>query len=295
MPFGSNRAASFRICRARRPPTSAPRQSPSEFYATTTQWHVHPPSCFEHPGGAGLHRHSQRDRQRGRRFRTHPLAVLSGRCLHPSQPLQGELRWRGLSWYRDACTWPHPGRRVSGRLVGTSAVLCNGWAMVVPGSPDKSLLYQKLLSTSPCGERMPLMGHLPDGDVECIREWIVGIAGSGGCETCGGSECVTLASDAANCGQCGNACPEGVTCENGSCACPAGQTGCGDSCVDTLTDVQNCGGCGLACSPGSTCAAGQCSCPEPLPRVVTAPAPTCNRMPSTAARAARPAPRVRFA
>ena len=45
-------------------------------------------------------------------------------------------------------------------LVGTSAVLCSGWDMVVPGSPDKSLLYQKLLSTPPCGERMPLAGHL---------------------------------------------------------------------------------------------------------------------------------------
>jgi hypothetical protein len=150
------------------------------------------------------------------------------------------------------------------RLMGMSSVLCSGWAMVVPGSPDKSLLYQKLLRTPPCGERMPLAGHLPEGDVECVRGWIAGLAGAGGCETCGGSECVTLASDAANCGQCGNACPQGVTCENGSCACPAGQTGCGDSCVDISTDVENCGGCGRACSPGSTCAAGQCSCPASL-------------------------------
>lgn len=82
------------------------------------------------------------------------------------------------------------------QLVGMSSVLCSGWAMVVPGSPEKSFLYEKLASDKPaCGERMPLTAHLPTEDAECVRAWIAGLAGASGCEKCGGAECVTLASD----------------------------------------------------------------------------------------------------
>jgi hypothetical protein len=151
------------------------------------------------------------------------------------------------------------------QLIGMSSALCSEWAMVVPGSPEKSLLYQKLVSDMPgCGARMPLMGHLPEGDAACIRAWIAGLAGADGCEKCGGSECVTLASDPTNCGKCGNACPDGIACENGACSCPAGGMSCGGACVDTSTDVANCGGCGTACAVGSTCSAGSCACPAPL-------------------------------
>lgn len=151
------------------------------------------------------------------------------------------------------------------RLIGASSALCAGWAMVVPGSPEKSFLYEKLVSSTPaCGASMPLGGHVSDADAACIRGWIAGLGGGNGCETCGGTECVTLASDPANCGQCGNACPDGIACENGSCSCAAGTQACSGVCVDTAADVNNCGACGNACPAGSTCSGGVCSCPAPL-------------------------------
>ncbi len=63
---------------------------------------------------------------------------------------------------------------------------------------------------------------------------------------------VNLISDE-NCGACGNACAPGQTCRQRAwdgkieCACPQGQTLCGDFCIDPLTDPRNCGTCGTSC------------------------------------------------
>jgi len=150
-------------------------------------------------------------------------------------------------------------------LMGTSSALCAGWSLIVPGSPEKSFLYQKLTNAKPaCGEVMPLGGHVSQASARCIADWIVGMAAGGGCETCGGSECVALASDAQHCGACNNACPTGVACENGACLCAGGNVACAGSCVDVTTDAQNCGTCGTACQTGSTCVAGSCTCPMGL-------------------------------
>jgi hypothetical protein len=149
-------------------------------------------------------------------------------------------------------------------LVGRSSVTCDGWAIVVPGSPETSLLYQKMANTTPaCGLQMPVGDHALQGDIDCIRDWITSLA-AGGCETCGGSACVSLASDSSNCGQCGNVCPEGIACQDGACSCAGGGQACNGTCVDTQTDTFNCGKCGVACGAGSTCENGACSCPEPL-------------------------------
>jgi hypothetical protein len=137
--------------------------------------------------------------------------------------------------------------------------------LIVPGSPEKSFLYQKLTSSQPaCGEAMPLNAHLPVGDAKCLADWIQGMAAMGGCETCGGSECVALASDAQHCGVCNNACPSGIPCENGVCSCAGGGQACGGTCVDVQTDAKNCGKCGTVCATGSTCSGGQCTCPSGL-------------------------------
>jgi hypothetical protein len=81
--------------------------------------------------------------------------------------------------------------------------------------------------------------------------------------TAGGSDqvCVDLQSDAQHCGACGTACAGGQICAQGSCACPAGQTFCGDRCVDLQADLQSCGSCGNACASGQVCNAGKCECP----------------------------------
>ena len=90
-----------------------------------------------------------------------------------------------------------------------------------------------------------------------------------GCDKCGGSTCLDLKTDKANCGMCGNACTD--VCCNGSCvdstsdnancggcgsACMNGNTCCSSSCVDTNSDKSNCGTCGSNCN--GTCTNGQC-------------------------------------
>jgi hypothetical protein len=74
--------------------------------------------------------------------------------------------------------------------------------------------------------------------------------------------CVNTQTDAQHCGTCGNVCSGGQVCDTGTCACPTGQTLCGDSCVDTRTSLANCGSCGNACSGGQQCAMGSCECPD---------------------------------
>jgi len=76
-----------------------------------------------------------------------------------------------------------------------------------------------------------------------------------------GTQCVTTASDPANCGGCGIICQQGQVCSLGMCGatCAAGLTPCGAACAATATDISHCGGCGIACGAGQTCNNGVCS------------------------------------
>jgi hypothetical protein len=50
---------------------------------------------------------------------------------------------------------------------------CAGQPYVVPGDPEASLFYVKLLDDPGCGERMPLGGgNLPADQIEMVRSWI---------------------------------------------------------------------------------------------------------------------------
>lgn len=60
-------------------------------------------------------------------------------------------------------------------LVGKSSTStkCGGKPFVVPNQPDNSLFYQKLTSTPPCGDHMPLGGDsLSSDQLNQIRSWI---------------------------------------------------------------------------------------------------------------------------
>lgn len=48
----------------------------------------------------------------------------------------------------------------------------SGLERVVPGDPDNSLLYLKLVPNPPCGDQMPVMSSLKDEQIELVRQWI---------------------------------------------------------------------------------------------------------------------------
>lgn len=75
-----------------------------------------------------------------------------------------------------------------------------------------------------------------------------------------GSLCVNLDANPFHCGECGEACEEGKSCDSGSCvtACSEGREACDGGCVDLQTDAEHCGTCGTACEEGQHCSGGSC-------------------------------------
>jgi len=50
---------------------------------------------------------------------------------------------------------------------------------VVPGKPEESVLYHKLIGTKEYGRRMPLNRTMPEENVELIKKWIESLEGAG--------------------------------------------------------------------------------------------------------------------
>jgi DNA-binding beta-propeller fold protein YncE len=82
---------------------------------------------------------------------------------------------------------------------------------------------------------------------------------------CGG-RCVSVLSDDANCGACGNACGAQEACVAGTCSCGPDTTACGDACADLRSDPDHCGDCGTTCAGTDVCSTSACgaSCGDGL-------------------------------
>ena len=86
------------------------------------------------------------------------------------------------------------------RLKDKASYDCNDLPLIVPGKPEESALYLKLLDPPPCGSRMPLAqpAMYPE-DIEVLRVWIAGMdgscegGGSGGSGGAGGASGTTSA------------------------------------------------------------------------------------------------------
>lgn len=61
---------------------------------------------------------------------------------------------------------------IAAQLIDVPSSVCADWVRVVPGDRHRSILFAKLHDPPPCGERMPIDGHLSEHDIACIGEWI---------------------------------------------------------------------------------------------------------------------------
>lgn len=116
-----------------------------------------------------------------------PRIDFSGiRCEPTIDSLRRDVFGKACSW--DSCHGNNPAwglwllsPDVSTELVDASAASCKGWERVVPGSPERSLLWHKLSDPKPpCGDQMPLrLGPLPDRVKACVKGWIEALATDG--------------------------------------------------------------------------------------------------------------------
>jgi len=144
------------------------------------------------------------------------------------------------------------------QLYGRESALCGGETRVVPGDAANSHLIAKLRGTSTCGDQMPIGAELATETIDCMAAWIDQLDVSSACETCGGTACIDLRTDAQNCGSCGQACGGTAICIDGGCACPGDLSSCDSGCVDLASDPANCGSCGTGCGD-LFCLQGGCS------------------------------------
>jgi hypothetical protein len=72
--------------------------------------------------------------------------------------------------------------------------------------------------------------------------------------------CFDRKSDPANCGACGNVCPDGAVCRKGACRCPSGTIECLDGSCAPADDPLDCGCAHERCPLNEHCGDGLCQC-----------------------------------
>lgn len=63
------------------------------------------------------------------------------------------------------------------RMIHAPSTICEWMDLIVPGDPENSLLYLKLMEPPAlCGEPMPPIGYLTLAEIRCFRDLIEGLA-----------------------------------------------------------------------------------------------------------------------
>ena len=81
--------------------------------------------------------------------------------------------------------------------------------------------------------------------------------------------CVNTFTDPLNCGECGRACADGLSCMEGvcttlGCGMNNNEAMCEGACVDLQNNPNHCGGCNQSCGESAQCQVGNCQCNEGL-------------------------------
>lgn len=192
-------------------------------------------------------------------FLTGVVAVATG-CASPETNPTGVDRWELISCASDEdCP---SGSCLASGVCGLACETNDGcpgfkpWSCGNVGSERQCICNPK--ATDVCnGADDDCNGVVDDGANACV---VGSVCEAGECvcseqNTCNG-ECVDLATDAAHCGGCGQACAPGASCDDGTCFC-AGVM-CGNVCADLQSDGNNCGTCGTLCGSLGECALGGC-------------------------------------
>ena len=101
------------------------------------------------------------------------------------------------------------------------------------------------------GDQLCCGGSCTDRTTTQCSSCTSGCAGGECCVDESMGMCIDTNTDPMNCGGCGDVCPAGQGCRNGSCC-----TMCAGSCVNTNTSASHCGGCNRFCALG--CCGGSC-------------------------------------
>jgi hypothetical protein len=71
---------------------------------------------------------------------------------------------------------------VAARLVNQTSVdtACATRLLIDPNNVENSFLIEKITKSKPeCGDPMPAAGSLSDQEIQCVRDWVASVAGSG--------------------------------------------------------------------------------------------------------------------